>query len=67
MNQNRISSKYNISLKNERDFWNNKVFNNRIKLDYKCTLCNQISLKLKKLNSTSNPYKYQCNELNIER
>jgi len=61
MNQYRKKSKYHMSIDVEREFWTKKVLNIWIKLDDKCTSCNQISLKLKKINSIANPYKYQCN------
>jgi len=62
MNQNRILSKYKITLDVEREFCTKKIFNIWNKLDFKCTSWNQISLKIKKINRITNPYKYQCNK-----
>ena len=55
-------NKYNLSIEEERDFWKTKVLVDWIKPNYKCSACNQLSLKLKKIKSIANPYKYQCNK-----
>ena len=55
-------NKYNLSIEEERDFWKTKVLVDWIKPNYKCSACNQLSLKLKKIKSIANLYKYQCNK-----
>ena len=57
-------NKYNLSIEEERDFWKTKILVDWIKPNYKCSACNQLSLKLKKIKSYANPYKYQCNKQN---
>ena len=53
-------NKYNINIEEERKFWLNYVIDNWIKYDTIYSNCKIKTLKLKKVNSLTNPYKLQC-------